>query len=1072
MSVHPTVAFILVFFLVARPAVGQPASATQRDEEAPEVTEYVARAFTTEDGLPQNVVRAVEVGVDGGLWVGTYDGLAYYDGHSFTRFNAAEIEGLVSNRVIALEQQPDGTLWIGTETGLSVLQGNTFRTIPTLNNASRIESGPGGTVWVVGEDENQNKQFYRATAEGVRSLPMPDSLPNARVGHIAPAGPDSVWASLSSGDLFLWEGTVPTRPARINRKVENPGGYIEVGPNGRLWTVSGSEVISVRDQSIRRWPLDVTAPQDIEVGPDGTPWITTLHAGLLHVVDGRLRRVRAGGLLSGTLFGLARDESGQWWVGTQGNGLVRLRPRLFSAVDTGISGQPAARGIYASDDGTVWNAFQGPVLLEIAGDRRAHWTEADGLPPRITWTVGQGRTGPLAVGTLSGLAWLKNGRFELAPQLAGTKVTALHRASTGALWIGTGYRGSDENEGLYQFRNGELRRILPPDLVPARVNALHRDGSGTVWIGTASEGLARLEDDSLMTGRSLVWYDTDDGLPYISVRDVYETNEGTIWVGTYGGGMARFEGDSTDGSTFTAVTPDDGLPSGTINAIHEAPDGIFWLTSNEGVFRIPREQLAAVADGRQDRVYPRVFGSEDGMPDRECNGPFEPSIAEGPQGRLWIPTMKGPTVVDPGRDDFYAPDSLPVRVTEVRADGAAVPLDSLRLGPSTYRVAIDFTAVSLRYGEDLRFRYRLDDGEWRPVQRRTAEYTGLAPGTHRFEVQATLQGRTWHALNEPLAVTVQPHFYQTWWFRFSIGCWLLILGYGAYRYRTYQLRKRKQVLEETVADRTRELRERKDRLADQIDTLKGAMARVETGDLDVSVDAQREDELGELAHSFNHMVEDLRERSLLQQHVGEHTLEMVRSTDDRSAGRPGEGRIREVAILFTDIRGSTEKIGRTDPESFVEQLNRTFDRQAEATARFGGSIDKFVGDAMIALFMEEKPLERALQCSVAIQCDFQQDPVTSSFFEGLGIGVNYGPVLMGNIGGEERLDYSVIGPEVNLGARLCEAAGPGEVLVREELVERHGLTEAVRTESVEERSFKGFEQRFRVAEVVYECEER
>lgn len=79
---------------------------------------------------------------------------------------------------------------------------------------------------------------------------------------------------------------------------------------------------------------------------------------------------------------------------------------------------------------------------------------------------------------------------------------------------------------------------------------------------------------------------------------------------------------------------------------------------------------------------------------------------------------------------------------------------------------------------------------------------------------------------------------------------------------------------------------------------------------------------------------------------------------------------------------------------------------------------------MIALFTGEEALQRALECSVEIQCGFQSDPVSSSFFEGLGVGVDYGAVLMGNLGGKERLDYSVIGAEVNLCARLCGAAGP------------------------------------------------
>lgn len=252
-----------------------------------------------------------------------------------------------------------------------------------------------------------------------------------------------------------------------------------------------------------------------------------------------------------------------------------------------------------------------------------------------------------------------------------------------------------------------------------------------------------------------------------------------------------------------------------------------------------------------------------------------------------------------------------------------------------------------------------------------------------------------------------------------------------------------------------------------IERLKDAMAQVEEGNLDVEVTVESRDEIGQLSHSFNEMIADLRERSLLQRHVGQHTLEMIRSTDDLDVDLNDQGQMRALAILFTDIRGSTDQIEHTDPHEFVRHLNRTFSAQAEAATRYGGSIDKFVGDAMIALFAGDESLERALRCSIEIQQEFLADSHSSSFFDGLGIGVNYGSVLMGNMGGEERLDYSVIGAEVNLCARLCEAAGPGQILIRKALVEQCCLTDTFQIESVGEQAFKGFDRQFEIAEVIY-----
>lgn len=252
-----------------------------------------------------------------------------------------------------------------------------------------------------------------------------------------------------------------------------------------------------------------------------------------------------------------------------------------------------------------------------------------------------------------------------------------------------------------------------------------------------------------------------------------------------------------------------------------------------------------------------------------------------------------------------------------------------------------------------------------------------------------------------------------------------------------------------------------------IEALKNAMTQVEDGDLDVEVSVDSRDEIGELAHSFNEMIADLRERSVLQRHVGQHTLEMIRSGDPLEIDLEDEGQMRTLAVLFTDLRGSTDRIERTEPRMFVRHLNRTFSAQAKIATHFGGSIDKFVGDAMIAIYAGDAPLKRALQSSIEIQQGFRNDPLLSSFFEGLGIGVNYGSMLMGNMGGEERVDYSVIGPEVNLCARLCGAAEAGQILVRKDLIEERGLAGSFQVDSVGRQTFKGFDRQFEIAEVLY-----
>lgn len=254
--------------------------------------------------------------------------------------------------------------------------------------------------------------------------------------------------------------------------------------------------------------------------------------------------------------------------------------------------------------------------------------------------------------------------------------------------------------------------------------------------------------------------------------------------------------------------------------------------------------------------------------------------------------------------------------------------------------------------------------------------------------------------------------------------------------------------------------------AEPIKNLSSAMASVSEGKFDVSVKTNTADEIGFMAHSFNQMVVGLKERFALQNYVGSHTLEMIKET---SQGKMELGGYREeLAILFTDIRGSTAKIEKSTPEDFIEMLNKTLTAQAEAVDEFHGSIDKFVGDSIIALFSGEDALERALQASIKMQKDFYEDKELPHFFAGLGIGVNFGSMVLGNMGARNRMDYTVIGPEVNLCARLCSAAESGQILVAKHKIEGQILSKKIRFNEIDAKSLKGFSSPVKTLEVMYE----
>jgi adenylate cyclase len=209
----------------------------------------------------------------------------------------------------------------------------------------------------------------------------------------------------------------------------------------------------------------------------------------------------------------------------------------------------------------------------------------------------------------------------------------------------------------------------------------------------------------------------------------------------------------------------------------------------------------------------------------------------------------------------------------------------------------------------------------------------------------------------------------------------------------------------------------------------GAVAdRVGGGELDVALHVGSTDEMGRLAGHLNDMIRGLRQKLALTRFVSHETLRSVESDGAIERG----GVRRHIAVVFSDVRGFTAFSESHQPEQVVEMLNRVLHAQAEVVAHHGGDIDKFVGDELMARFDGDDCELRATRCAVelvsAVRAVQTRRRVAGSTLT-IGVGVNAGEVVLGAVGGENRMDFTAIGDEVNLAARLCSAAGPEQVLV-------------------------------------------
>ncbi|HKO92633.1 MAG TPA: adenylate/guanylate cyclase domain-containing protein, partial [Polyangiaceae bacterium] len=190
------------------------------------------------------------------------------------------------------------------------------------------------------------------------------------------------------------------------------------------------------------------------------------------------------------------------------------------------------------------------------------------------------------------------------------------------------------------------------------------------------------------------------------------------------------------------------------------------------------------------------------------------------------------------------------------------------------------------------------------------------------------------------------------------------------------------------------------------------------------------DEMARLGERVNHMVSGLRAKTQLEKFVSRGAAHAAEVADLHGVARGGERRL--TAVMFSDIRGFTRFSESVPPEAVVEMLNRVLDAQARVVAAHAGDIDKFVGDALLAVFQGEGAACRALESAVEMVAAVHAARATAESFS-VGIGVAFGEVVYGAVGSEARMDFTVIGDVVNTGSRLCSAANADEVLVTEQV---------------------------------------
>jgi adenylate cyclase len=215
------------------------------------------------------------------------------------------------------------------------------------------------------------------------------------------------------------------------------------------------------------------------------------------------------------------------------------------------------------------------------------------------------------------------------------------------------------------------------------------------------------------------------------------------------------------------------------------------------------------------------------------------------------------------------------------------------------------------------------------------------------------------------------------------------------------------------------------------------------GHFDHRVSIKRNDELGDLGSSFNKMAEDLALKEKIQDSFGRYvTPEIVEMILENPDTQWMKGSKVEATVLFVDLRGFTTLSEDKKPEWIIELLNDYFTRVTDSVIKHGGHIDKFVGDEAMAVFGTPVHHPNHAEASVRAALDIRESIASldretrwGSVKIQVGIGINSGEMVTGNLGSRKRMEYTVIGDNVNVASGITSLAKAGEILISRQTYE-------------------------------------
>lgn len=761
---------------------------------AESINTFNTKCFKSDDGLPQNSITDIALASDGQLIISTYLGIVAFDGSRFSNFIPQTDLQFPNEETYDLEVASDGTIYVGTTTnGLYRFKGNSIQHWGEHNgltnkNVVNIVITQDG-VYV--QNDDYLSYFNHDLLDKLVPLELPSGLVDSNFfifnlnKELALASGESIW--LRKQGSFIKQ-TITLDGLPISGTIfglADPGNVFYLENNGHIYEVKNNKARLLISDFIKDSSLLINT---LKVDSENNLWIATENHGLMRFGSGQLETLL--GTENVRTASILESNDGTIWFGGS-NGLCFLKENAIQNIgqEQGLI-KENIRFLSVGEKDTVYalnQDFQKYYYSIQDNQVQAHIFNLEPATNNEMIYAIASKGDKIWLSTNSRIIEIVDQKSNTLIQLKGRSRSLLSRDDV--LWFIDG-------DDLVRYSNNKLDRFFIKE--NSDIHAIDFAYNGDLLV-SEKQSVYRLKDEVLEK--------IEMPLNYSSC--IHEFNKDELWV--CGEGL-WFK--SNDKSYHFDSTH--GLTHGHVHDLVEDEFGNIWVISNVGLYRLLREDIDEILNGKSVKSFDTTlftrFTEKDGMKSSEFNGSAYSAVKTS-DGRLWFSSQKGIVVVNPTYKDLNKEKILNPFIEHVFVGQDRIPKSHwLKISPNPETVQFHISSVSLTNSLNISYRYKLSeakDSDWKLGK--IANFTGLNPNTYRLVVQARQNNNPW----SPSLITefqVLPTWYQTFAFRiFAIILAIMIL-IGLPYWRFYRLKNKAYELKALVDQQTSSLTEANNKL--------------------------------------------------------------------------------------------------------------------------------------------------------------------------------------------------------------------------------------------------------------------